>query len=57
MFINKAKELLNNTNARNFYAVGVQDFEFTEKYDVIWVQWVLTQLSHEDAITFLRKAK
>ena len=44
-------------NVRSFWVKGLQEFEFTEKYDCIWVQWVLSHLNDEDAVAFLRRAK
>ena len=37
--------------------VGLQEFEFEHKYDVIWVQWVLCYLTDDDLIKFLHKCK
>ncbi|CAD1476475.1 unnamed protein product [Heterotrigona itama] len=35
---------------------GLQNFCFvTKKYDVIWCQWVLGHLKHDDLIEFLKK--
>jgi protein N-terminal methyltransferase len=42
---------------RNFYVDGLQKFDFSERYDCIWVQWVFSQLNDEDAVAFLKKAK
>lgn len=42
---------------RNYYVNGLQQFDFTEKYDCVWIQWVFSQLNDEDAVVFLRKAK
>ena len=42
---------------RHFYTKGLQKFDFEEKYDCIWVQWVLSQLNDEDALAFVQKAK
>lgn len=30
---------------RNYYVQGLQQFEFAEKYDCVWVQWVFSQLN------------
>lgn len=56
-YIDKARQLLADTNARKFYCSGLQDFAFEETYDCIWVQWVLTHLNDEDNIAFLKKAQ
>lgn len=42
---------------RHFYVNGLQQFDFQERYDCVWVQWVFSQLNDEDAVTFLKKAK
>ena len=36
---------------------GLQELEFTEKYDCIWVQWVFSHLNDQDAVKFLVRAK
>ena len=36
---------------------GLQDFEFEEKYDCVWIQWVFSYISEQDAIKFLTRAK
>lgn len=41
----------------HFYAKGLQEFDFEEKYDCVWIQWVLSHLTDSDAIEFLKKAK
>ena len=57
--VNHAKtvELASKKNMRHFYVKGLQQFDFEEKYDCVWVQWVFSQLNDEDAVVFLRKAK
>ena len=42
---------------RHFYVKGLQQFEFEEKYDCIWVQWVFSHLNDEHAVVFLQKAR
>jgi protein N-terminal methyltransferase len=37
--------------------VGLQEFNFEHRYDVIWVQWVLCYLTDEDLIKFLVKSR
>lgn len=41
----------------HFYCNGLQDFEFEEKYDVIWIQWVIGHLHDDDLLIFLNKCK
>jgi len=48
---------LNGKNVGHFYAKGLQEFNFEEKYDCVWIQWVLSHLTDDDAIKFLIKAK
>lgn len=56
-FVDFARTFIGSDRVRNFYNVGAQDFEAAEKYDVIWIQWVLSQLTDEDLIAFLNKIK
>ncbi len=37
--------------------MGLQEFQFEFKYDIVWVQWVLCYLTDEDLIAFLHKCK
>lgn len=37
--------------------MGLQEFEFEHKYDVVWVQWVLCYLTDDDLIKFLKKCR
>ena len=43
--------------ARKFHHVGLQEFEYREPYDAIWIQWVLCYLTDEDIVHFLIKTK
>ena len=56
-YIDKAKDILKDKKIGHFYAKGLQEFEFEEKYDCIWIQWVFSQLTDEDGIAFLKKCK
>lgn len=41
-----------------FYSVGLQNFmPEKEKYDVIWIQWVLGHLVDEDLISFFKSCQ
>eukprot|EP01126_Amoeba_proteus_P051064 TRINITY_DN6080_c0_g1_i5.p1 TRINITY_DN6080_c0_g1~~TRINITY_DN6080_c0_g1_i5.p1 ORF type:complete len:299 (+),score=63.14 TRINITY_DN6080_c0_g1_i5:57-953(+) len=51
------KDLVNIYQIRNYFCSSVQDFTFTEKYDMIWIQWVIIYLSDDDFISFLRKCR
>ena len=57
-FIDKAKLNLSKIgHVGNFYETSLQNFNSSNKYDCIWIQWVLGQLTDEDVITFLQKCK
>ncbi len=55
--IAKAKDNIGSPKMRNFYVSGLQDFAFPEKYDCIWIQWVLLHLTDDDTVAFLAKCK
>lgn len=44
-------------NVRKYYAVGMQDFQFEEHYDCVWVQWALCYLPDKEAVEFLVRAR
>ena len=57
-FVEQAKVELGKLNNRKgsvgkFYCSGLQDFQFEQEYDLIWVQWVLNYLNNEDLVNFL----
>ncbi|XP_050598015.1 N-terminal Xaa-Pro-Lys N-methyltransferase 1 isoform X2 [Bombus affinis] len=56
-FLEVAKTCLKSHSTRicNYYPIGLQNFCFTTKYDVIWCQWVLGHLKHDDLIEFFKK--
>lgn len=59
-FLDKANEYLGESLSRRvgkFYHVGMQDFVFEKKYDVIWIQWCIAHLTDEDAKIFLKNAQ
>jgi protein N-terminal methyltransferase len=57
-FIDKAKLNLSKIgHVGNFYDTSLQNFNSSNTYDCIWIQWVLGQLTDEDVITFLQKCK
>ncbi|CAN6465534.1 unnamed protein product [Victoria cruziana] len=44
--------------AVNFFCVSLQDFTpEVGRYDVIWVQWCISQLADDDFVSFFRRAK
>lgn len=56
-FLNKAKQKFQNTNVKNFYCSGLHEFTpiNNQKYDVIWIQWVLGYITDNDLVEFLKK--
>lgn len=54
--INKARKLL-QWKVRQFYQQGLQEFQFTFKYDCIWIQWCLCYLTDDDCLEFLKRAR
>lgn len=58
-FIEKAKNLLQeNNNVGELYCSGLQEFVPEKgKYDVIWMQWVLTHLTDEDLTALLQRCR
>ncbi|MDR3548581.1 MAG: methyltransferase domain-containing protein [Candidatus Pacebacteria bacterium] len=55
--IEKAKTSIGSPRMRNFFVSGLQDFAFAEKYDCIWIQWVLMNLTDDDMVKFLARCK
>ena len=53
--LNKAREYV-AAEGRHFYEQGLQEFQFTEPYDCIWIQWVLCYLTDNDIAEFLTRA-
>ena len=54
----KAKESLkDNPNIGEFHQKGMEEFEFAQKYDTIWIQWVIGYLTDNDLLAFLHKCK
>lgn len=54
--MNEAKRLLIKENKiGNFFQTSLQDFYPTEQYDIIWCQWVLSHLTDEDLVAFLKR--
>jgi protein N-terminal methyltransferase len=55
-FVKKAEESLKDTGKLGrIFNVGLQDFQPEEKYDVIWIQWVLGYLKDPDLVELLRR--
>jgi len=57
-FMNEAKIQLSRLGHKgNFYQISLQNFNTIEKYDCIWIQWVLGQLADIDVVSFLKRCK
>ncbi len=55
--IQTAKATIKHPHMKNFYVCGLQDFVLPQKYDCIWVQWVLLHMTDDDVVAFLKKCK
>jgi len=56
-FLQKAKELLGEDRVV-YTQLGLQDFFPEEnKYDIIWIQWVISHLTDADFLSFLQRCK
>ena len=53
-FIQEAKKLV--PSVRNFYCQDLRDFSFPDKYDCIWIQWILMYLEDSDVELLLSNA-
>ncbi|KAF6214967.1 hypothetical protein GE061_009712 [Apolygus lucorum] len=57
-FVNKATEYVGEIpQIGNLYVAGLQEFQPTEKYDVIWCQWVLGHLTDDHLVEFFMKCQ
>ncbi|KAJ8681484.1 hypothetical protein QAD02_017271 [Eretmocerus hayati] len=59
-FLEQAKSYLKNSMDKvgNFYSVGLQDFcPESNKYDIIWCQWVLGHLNNDDLVKFFQNCR
>lgn len=56
-FIEKAKERLRGTSARNFDVATLQDYEFKSNYDGIFAVFSLAYLDDNESVDFLKKCK
>ena len=60
LFLKKAKSYLKSYKERvlAYHAVGLQDFyPQTDRYSLIWCQWVLAHLNDKDLLEFFAKSK
>lgn len=58
-FCQTAKTFIGDTDRLGeIHNCGLQDFEFEpQKYDVVWIQWVLGHLKDSDFIDFFKRAQ
>eukprot|EP00834_Sanchytrium_tribonematis_P006305 NODE_452_length_7258_cov_0.721050.p5 type:complete len:218 gc:universal NODE_452_length_7258_cov_0.721050:5577-6230(+) len=57
-FLYHAKSVnLKGLNISEYFCSSLHVFQFTKKYDCIWIQWVSSQLFNEDFISFLQKCQ
>ncbi|KAM5145347.1 N-terminal Xaa-Pro-Lys N-methyltransferase 1 isoform 3-T3 [Mantella aurantiaca] len=59
-FLSKAKSYLGEDGKRigNFYCSGLQEFApEPNRYDVIWIQWVIGHLTDSHLVDFLKRCK
>ena len=58
-FLHHAKtiNLKGLSNIGDYYCSSLHVFDFTKKYDCIWIQWVSSQLFNQDFISFLKRCK
>lgn len=56
-FVEEAKNTITSSKMGHFYCSGLQDFTFSERYDVIWIQWVIGHLHDLDLLAFLKKCQ
>ena len=55
VYVETAKKFIGSEKMKNFYTSSLQDFEPTEAYDLIWVQWVLGYLADDDLVKFFER--
>lgn len=58
-FLDEAPKYLGDSSSRvgHYLCCGLQDLQLTEKYDVIWMQWVTGHLTDEHFVQFLERCK
>ncbi|KAM4696914.1 N-terminal Xaa-Pro-Lys N-methyltransferase 1 [Rhinophrynus dorsalis] len=59
-FLSKAKSYLGEEGKRvgNYYCCGLQEFiPEPNRYDVIWIQWVIGHLTDDHLVEFLKRCK
>jgi len=58
-FLDEAPKYLGESSSRvgHYFCCGLQDLQLTEKYDVIWMQWVTGHLTDDHFVKFLERCK
>ena len=58
-FLDEAPAYLGESSSRvgHYYCCGLQDLKLTEKYDVVWLQWVTGHLTDDHFVKFLQRCK
>ena len=57
-FVDESRHYLNGESVDKFITMGLQDFNpESNRYDLIWCQWVLGHLKDEDFIEFFKRCK
>ncbi|MSP33580.1 MAG: methyltransferase domain-containing protein [Rickettsiales bacterium] len=51
------KNFAENPKIENIFCNSLEDFQFDNLYDTIWVQWCLQDLQEDDVISFLVRCK
>jgi protein N-terminal methyltransferase len=54
-FLAKAERDMPPAKAGHFFCQSLQQFEPSERYQLVWVQWVLNYLTDADLLVFLRR--
>lgn len=49
------KTFAGNKKIRNIFCDSLQNFDFKNNYDLMWMQWCVDEIIHEDLIIFLQK--
>eukprot|EP01114_Cavostelium_apophysatum_P023318 TRINITY_DN8740_c0_g1_i1.p1 TRINITY_DN8740_c0_g1~~TRINITY_DN8740_c0_g1_i1.p1 ORF type:complete len:325 (-),score=47.61 TRINITY_DN8740_c0_g1_i1:561-1436(-) len=57
-FLAKAKEFINSEKVKNYFCSGLHQFDFGDnKYDLIWIQWVIGYLTDAHLVDFLQRCQ
>jgi len=56
LFLEKSQEFVDSSRLGELFCSGMQSFNFTQSYDLIWIQWVIGYLTDLDMVAFFKKA-